>query len=87
MCVAIPVLIDSIGHRQGPSLPAFGVTADGMRLNVDLVMVPDTQVGDYVIAHSGYAISRLTTAEAAQTLDLVRKLPDRSGWKRLRNSA
>lgn len=61
MCVAIPGRIVSIGERSGPSIPATAVFGDVER-DIDLAMVPDAEVGDHVIVHSGYAI-RVVAAE------------------------
>ena len=73
MCIAIPVLIVSIDDGPGPSRPAVATTRDGQRIGIDLVMLPDAEVGDYVITHSGYGISRLTQAQATHTLALVKR--------------
>lgn len=47
---------------------------DGMQQNVDLSLVSDVKVGDYVIVHAGYAIEKLDQAEAQQQLELFREL-------------
>lgn len=71
MCVAIPCRIESIAAGEGMSLPARVSHPDGTISVVDLVMVPEAAVGDYVISHSGFAISTVTRAEAATTLALL----------------
>jgi hydrogenase expression/formation protein HypC len=43
--------------------------------------VPEADVGDYVIVHVGFAISRLNPAEALRTLSLIEEL-DGSGLLR-----
>jgi len=39
-----------------------------------LAFTPEAQVGDYVIVHVGFAISRLDEEEARQTLETLAKL-------------
>ena len=70
MCVAAPAKVLSVGTAPGPSIPAV-VLLDGVERAVDLAMVPEVGVGDYVIVHSGYAISALTTPEARARLALL----------------
>jgi hydrogenase expression/formation protein HypC len=48
----------------------------GIRREVCLAYAPDTRVGDYVIVHVGFAISRVDEAEAARTLEVIRAIPD-----------
>ncbi len=55
MCVATPGRIVSIGQPSTASVPAEVVFSD-RTLTVNLVMVPDAVVGDYIVVHSGYAI-------------------------------
>jgi hydrogenase expression/formation protein HypC len=40
------------------------------------LLLPEVDVGDYVLIHAGLAISRIDAADAAETLDLLRKLAD-----------
>jgi len=42
--------------------------------SVSLAMVPEAQVGDYVIVHVGFAISRLDEEAARRTLETYAKL-------------
>lgn len=58
MCVAIPGRVVWIGADDVATRPALFRVGD-VDHRVDLVMVPEVQVGDWVIAHSGYAIRRL----------------------------
>ena len=63
MCLAIPVQISEIldGERAMAS-------AGGILREINTALVDDLQVGDYVILHVGFALSRLDEAEAKQTL-------------------
>lgn len=65
MCLALPARIVEL-------LPPAGGLIDigGVRKRVSLELVPDVQVGDYVIVHVGYALQKLDPDEAARTLQL-----------------
>ncbi|MEV8438710.1 HypC/HybG/HupF family hydrogenase formation chaperone [Actinosynnema sp. NPDC051121] len=73
MCLGIPgmiVSIDDTGLRTGT------VDFDGLRRPVCLIYTPDADIGDYVIVHVGFAISRVDEDEAAKTLAVLRAMPD-----------
>ncbi|MDH3471666.1 MAG: HypC/HybG/HupF family hydrogenase formation chaperone [Acidimicrobiia bacterium] len=70
MCVAVPGQITWIGEQTPATIPARIENVAGSS-DVDLVMVPGARVGDYVIAHSGYAIRVLPPEQAAETLRLL----------------
>ena len=55
-------------------LKAAVVDLDGIRKQISLALVDGVQVGDYVILHVGYALSRLDPAEAERTLALFAQL-------------
>ncbi len=65
MCVAAPATVVAIERQSGLSIPATVAIGD-VHHAVDLVMVPDAEVGDIVIVHSGYAIS-IVAPDDAQT--------------------
>ena len=70
MCLAIPALIKSIKGQQGVA-EIEGVTRD-----ISLQLTPEAKVGDYVLLHTGYAISVIDAAEAAETLKLLKELAE-----------
>lgn len=74
MCLGIPgrivTLTDDAPLRMGT------VDFDGARRAVCLAYVPDAGPGDYVIVHVGFAISQVDEIEAAQTLAVLRAIPD-----------
>ncbi len=65
MCLAVPLRITHIGAHGQARGEVGGVVRD-----VDLSLVDDVAVGDYVIVHVGFALSRLDPDEAAETLKL-----------------
>ncbi|OGO16977.1 MAG: hydrogenase assembly protein HypC, partial [Chloroflexi bacterium RBG_16_50_11] len=64
MCLAIPALIKSIKGQQAVA-DIEGVTRD-----ISIQLTPEAKVGDYVLLHTGYAISIIDAAEAEETLKL-----------------
>jgi len=68
MCLAIPALIRSIEGYQGE------VEIGGVKRVVSLQLVPEAKVGDYVLIHTGYAISVVDEKEAQETLRLLIEL-------------
>lgn len=73
MCVAVPGRVMKVDDAAGPSRPAL-VILSGSETEVDLIMVPEADVGDYVIVHSGYAVSKVTPEDAARTQELLDSL-------------
>ena len=65
MCLAIPALV--VERRDGDEAT---VDLGGAKKRVSLALVPEANVGDYVIVHAGFAISVLDAEEAAKTLAL-----------------
>jgi hydrogenase expression/formation protein HypC len=74
MCLAIPVRVVEL--RDGDLAV---VDLGGIRKEISLALVDGVAVGDYVILHVGYALSRLDPAEAERTLALFAALPAGAG--------
>jgi hydrogenase expression/formation protein HypC len=72
MCLAIPVRIQAITGQMA------SVELDGVVRNVSLALTPDARPGDYVLIHTGYAISVLDETEAQETLKLFAELEEAS---------
>jgi len=75
MCLGIPGKIISIednplGVRMGK------VSFGGIVKEVCLAYTPEAEVGDYVVVHVGFAISRLDEEEAQQTLEMLAELEE-----------
>jgi hydrogenase expression/formation protein HypC len=73
MCLAVPGQVVTI--EDGPMRTAI-VSFAGVTKPVSLAMVPEAQVGDYVIVHVGFAISRLDEEAARRTLEAYAKMAD-----------
>ncbi len=71
MCLAVP---GQIQHIEGDELRTGTVSFAGVNKNVSLVMVPEAQVGDYVIVHVGFAISLVDEQAARTSLAILEEL-------------
>jgi hydrogenase expression/formation protein HypC len=72
MCLAIPGKIVEKQERDGALLGR--VDFGGVIREVHLDFVPEAEVGDYVIVHVGFALSRLNPEEAERTFQLLQEL-------------
>jgi hydrogenase expression/formation protein HypC len=69
MCLAVPMkLVELQEFNQGIA------QLDGVSLQVNLTLLDNVQLGDYVIVHAGFAIERLNEQEAEKQLELLRSL-------------
>ncbi len=69
MCLALPAQI--VEMRDGDEAL---VNLGGVRKAVSIALVPEAQLGDYVIVHVGHAIGLLDADEAQKTLALFAEL-------------
>ena len=68
MCLAIPALVKSVNGFKAI------VDIDGVTREISLQLTPEARIGDYVLLHTGYAISIIDAAEAEETLKLLRQI-------------
>jgi len=73
MCLAVPVLIKSIDGREAEA------EIGGVSRRVSLWLTPEARVGNYVLLHTGYAISVLDQEEAEETLRLLEEIAALNG--------
>jgi len=70
MCLGVPGRVIEISDENG--LARMGkVDFGGVIREVCLTYTPEAKIGDYVIVHAGFAISRLEEEEAQETLALL----------------
>lgn len=74
MCLAVPGQVVSIGDD---ALRTGTVSFSGMVKDVSLVLVPEARVGDYVIVHVGFAISKLDKDAALRSIELFQAMAAR----------
>ena len=68
MCLAIPMELIERGEYEGE------VELNGVRRKVSLMLLPEAEVGEYLLIHAGYAIGKLDAEEAKDTIALLEEL-------------
>lgn len=66
MCLAVPGKVLSVEDAD-PAFRSGQVDFCGVRRSVNLAFTPEVVVGDYVLVHVGFAISKVDEEEAART--------------------
>lgn len=74
MCLAIPGRIEEIKTANDPLHIRGKVNFGGIVKDVSLAYVPDARVGEYVVVHVGFAISKVDEQEAQTVFDYLRKM-------------
>jgi hydrogenase expression/formation protein HypC len=72
MCLGIPGKLVEI--RQQDNLPMGKVDFGGILKEVCLAYTPEAQLGDYVLVHVGFAISRIDDAEAQEIFGYLEEI-------------
>jgi hydrogenase expression/formation protein HypC len=75
MCLAIPgrvisVVDDGLPTRRGT------VDFEGILREVNLAFVPEASIGDHVLVHVGFALTRIDEAEARRVFETLRELDE-----------
>jgi hydrogenase expression/formation protein HypC len=72
MCLAIPGKVLETYDRGGMQMAR--VQFGGVTREACLEYVPETQIGDYVLVHVGFALSRVDEQEAQRTYQALKDL-------------
>jgi hydrogenase expression/formation protein HypC len=72
VCLAIPGRIDELSNHLG--VPMAKVGFGGITREVCLSYVPDARIGEYVLVHVGFAISRVDEEEASRTYQYLAEM-------------
>jgi hydrogenase expression/formation protein HypC len=74
MCLAIPGKVLEIDATVEPKMGK--VSFGGIIKRICLEWVPEVGLGDYVLVHVGFAISKMDEEDALQTLKLLEEMGD-----------
>mgnify|MGYP002629781589 FL=1 len=74
MCLSIPGKLIEITSQLDETFRVGKVSFDGIIKEVSLTLVPEANVGDYVLVHVGAAISTIDEEEAKKTFDILMQL-------------
>jgi hydrogenase expression/formation protein HypC len=70
MCLAIPGrIVEMVDEANGIAK----VEVSGVRRNINVALVDDAGVGDYVLIHVGFALSKIDEKEAEETLRMLQE--------------
>lgn len=75
MCLAIPGQIESI-NGEDPLTRMGRVNFGGIIKEASLAYLPEVKVGDYVIVHVGFALSKVDEDEARQIFAYLKEMDD-----------
>jgi hydrogenase expression/formation protein HypC len=73
MCLAIPGKIVEIIDQEN-SLAKVEIGGVKRSVNIGMLDKDDTRVGDYVLIHVGFAMSKVDEKEAEATLNMLKEL-------------
>ena len=74
MCLAIPGKVLSISGDEDPVTRMGRIDFSGVIKQVSLAYVPEVQIGDYVIVHVGFALSKVDELEAQKVFEYLRQM-------------
>jgi hydrogenase expression/formation protein HypC len=74
VCLGVPGKIISIREDDDPLERLGRVSFGGVVKEVSLAYTPEADVGDYVIVHVGFAISRLDEAQAREIFTYLEQM-------------
>ena len=70
MCLSVPAKIIEINGEMAR------VSVGETIVNASLQMLDDVEIGDYVLLHTGFALQKISAADAAETLALFEELEE-----------
>lgn len=74
MCLAIPGRLENIVSELDETFRTGNVSFEGIVKEVNLTLVPEANIGDYVLVHVGTAISIIDPQEAHQTMETLKMM-------------
>jgi hydrogenase expression/formation protein HypC len=80
MCLAIPGRVTSV-TGDDPLWRTGRVDFGGIVKEVSLAYVPEVKIGEYVIVHVGFALSRLDESEAKKVFQYLKEMDELTDLK------
>ena len=74
MCLAIPGKLIAVTSQLDETFRIGKVSFDGVIKEVNLTLVPEAKIDDYVMVHVGAAISIIDEIEAKKTFEILQQL-------------
>jgi hydrogenase expression/formation protein HypC len=76
MCLSIPGKLIEVTDLSEEIFKSGKVSFDGVIKEVNLALVPEAKVGDFVMVHVGAAISVVDADEAKKTFEILQQLAE-----------
>ncbi len=76
MCLGVPGQVISVEENAPGGMTMGKVKFGGITKQVCLAYLPDVQVGDYVIVHVGFAITKVDEEEAQQVFQYLHEMDE-----------
>jgi hydrogenase expression/formation protein HypC len=76
MCLGVPGQVVEISENAG--LKMGKVNFAGVVKDICLAYMPEIKVGEYVIAHAGFAINQIDEQEAMEVFETLKQIEDLS---------
>lgn len=74
MCLAIPGKITAITEELDTTFRKGKVSFGGIIKEINLFMVPEAKIGDFVLVHVGVAINIVDEEEAQKTFSYLKQM-------------
>jgi len=74
MCLAIPGRLEKVTIELDETFRIGNVSFEGIIKEVNLALVPEAKVGDYLLVHVGAAIGIVDEAEAKKTMEVLKQM-------------
>lgn len=75
MCLAVPGKILSIDNSN-PELKMAKVNFAGVSKDICIQWIDDPKVGEYILAHVGFALNKIDEDDAQETISMLTEMGD-----------
>lgn len=75
MCLAVPGKVISIDDSNS-DLKMAKVNFGGVMKDICIQWLPEVGVGDYVLAHVGFALNKIDQKDAEETIEILKQMGD-----------
>ncbi|WP_291101242.1 MULTISPECIES: HypC/HybG/HupF family hydrogenase formation chaperone [unclassified Flavobacterium] len=74
MCLAIPGKLEKVISELDETFRIGSVSFEGVIKEVNLALVPEAKIGDYLLVHVGAAIGIINEEEARATMSVLKQM-------------
>ncbi|XCB28927.1 HypC/HybG/HupF family hydrogenase formation chaperone [Arcanobacterium hippocoleae] len=74
MCLGVPAQVVELADASSEQIVKVNISGVHRDVSIDLLDADELNLGDWVLVHVGFALSKIDAQEAAITLDQIKKL-------------